>query len=78
MTSSVLSLTMLHIDALLNHTFMCITGRVFMQRRHNGRRHQHRHYHEEEENDPVSKKPVTYNFIVFTHTCMHPWRPRGW
>lgn len=49
---------------------MCITGRVFMQRRHNGRRHQHRHYHEEEENDPVSKNPVTYNLIVFAHICI--------
>ena len=48
---------------------MCITGRVFMQRRHNGRRHrhQHQHDHEEEDNDPVSKNPVAYNFTVFTY-----------
>jgi len=44
-------------------------GRVFVQRRHNGRRHRHQHYREEEDNDPVSKKPITYNFIVFTHVC---------
>ena len=41
-----------------------------MQRRRNGRQQRHQHYHEEEENDPVSKQPVMYNFIVFAHVCI--------
>ena len=48
---------------------MCVIGRVFMQRRHNGRRQRHQH-HEEEDHDPVSEMFAPCKFFVFAHTCI--------